>query len=105
MSYAILSLALLALFHFIYESILAPSFRMKLHFELGALQDQLRCLQREGSVRVEHARYLDDSLSSLLCMLHRFDVAMLVAVGQEVRLPDVFGNQLHNQIHILREAR
>jgi hypothetical protein len=94
MSYAIFGLALLALLHFVYESILAPSFRMKLHFELQALRDDLRRLQLTSgpSPSDENFRYLDESLDALTLMLHRFDTGTLAAVGREMRRnPDLRG--------------
>lgn len=87
MNYAILVLVILALFHFIYESILAPSFRMKLRFDLEALRRRLFRLQtvNADSRNEGHFQYLDDSSSALLEMLHRFDAGTLVAVTQEMR--------------------
>ena len=86
MSYVIFGLALLALFHFVYEAILAPSFRMKLHFELCALRDDLRRLNwtRGRELTRENYAYLDDALLCLDSMLHRFDVGTLTAVRQEL---------------------
>jgi hypothetical protein len=92
MSYLIFGLALLALFHFVYESILAPSLRMKLHFELCALRDELRRLNwtRGRELTRENYDYLDEALLCLDSMLHRFDVGTLSAVSQELtRDPDL----------------
>jgi hypothetical protein len=82
MSYVIFGLAVLALFHFIYESILAPSFRMKLHFELCALRDELRRLNWTRGQELTRGTYayLDEALVCLDSMLHRFDVGTLTAV-------------------------
>src|SRR5690349_485204 len=86
MSYAIFCLVILAMLHFIYESILAPSFRMKLHFELCALRDELRRMQwgRRGAQGEENFQYLNESLNALASVLHRFDVGTLAAVKQEM---------------------
>jgi hypothetical protein len=42
MSYLFIALSLVALFHFIYESILAPTWRFKLRLELFELRDEFR---------------------------------------------------------------
>ena len=86
MSYVLFGLLLLAFFHFVYESILAPSFRMKLHFELCALRDQLRRLNWTRGQELTRANYayLDEALLCLDSMLHRFDVSTLSAVRQEL---------------------
>ena len=86
MSYVILGFALLALFHFIYEGILAPSFRMKLRFDLCALRDELNRLKRDSGAAFDDERFchLHDSLTALIATLHRFDVSTLLAVSQEI---------------------
>jgi hypothetical protein len=86
MSYAIFFLVILAMLHFIYESILAPSFRMKLHFDLCALRDELRRIQwvYGPAQSEENLRYLNESLRALASVLHRFDVGTLAAVRQEM---------------------
>ena len=86
MSYAIFGLALLALLHFVYESVLAPSFRMRLHFELRALRHELRRLRATAQPfeREQSLCYLDESLTALTSVLHRFDAATLAAVAREI---------------------
>jgi hypothetical protein len=60
MSYIILGFALLALFHFIYEGILAPSFRMKLEHAAGsrAGNGQKPGAPREGRTAGANAGYV-----------------------------------------------
>jgi len=84
MSYVLFSLAVLALLHFVYESILAPSFRMKLHFELCTLREELRRLNWTQGQELTRGTYtyLDEALTCLDSMLHRFDVGTLIAVRQ-----------------------
>jgi hypothetical protein len=86
MSYMMFGLAILALLHFVYESTLAPSFRMKLHFDLCALRGALRRLRlaRGQALSQEGCSGLDESLRALDSMLHRFDLGMLAAVRREL---------------------
>jgi len=56
MEIAIIVLAGLAVYHFVYEGILAPSFRLKLRFELFELRDELRKL------KISHAEDLRDEI-------------------------------------------
>jgi hypothetical protein len=82
----ILAVAALATFHWIYESILAPSFRLDLRFQLFALRDELRVLKMdfEGDLKDKHFDYLQDSINALISMLSRLDWATLHAITKEL---------------------
>jgi hypothetical protein len=84
MSYVLFGLVVLALLHFVYESILAPSFRMKLHFELDALREELRRSKENRGQELTPGDYanLDEAAVCLDSMLHRFDLGTLSAVRQ-----------------------
>jgi hypothetical protein len=88
MEYLFVVLIVFALYHFVYESILAPSERLKLRFELFELRDRLRALKVDHSDYLEdrHFHYLQDSLNSLICLLGRFDLATLSRIELEFQL-------------------
>lgn len=71
----------LSLAHFIYESILAPSWRVSLRYRLFALRDEARMLKGagQGLLDDEHYAYLQDSINTMISMLHRYDVASIAA--------------------------
>lgn len=70
----------LALSHFIYESILAPSWRLSLRFRLFALRDEVQALKtRRDLLDDEHYAYLQDSINTMIAMLHRYDIAAIIA--------------------------
>jgi hypothetical protein len=56
MTTAIIIFLALTVFHFVYESILAPSFRLSLRFRLFVLGDEVRKL------KIECAESLNDEL-------------------------------------------
>jgi hypothetical protein len=87
MTLAIYILVFLAIFHFVYESILAPSFRLALRFQLFELRDAVRALKIEyqGSLNDEHFDYLQDSINALICGLYRFDAATMALTEHESR--------------------
>lgn len=81
-----------AIFHFVYESIIAPSLRLELRFELFRLRDEVRLLKIE-SLRAEgetsefmerHFHELQDSINSLICLLFRFDLMTVCAISEEI---------------------
>lgn len=71
----------LALIHFIYESTLAPSWRLRLRFRLFALRDEVRTLKGACRDPLEdrHYAYLLESINTMIAMLHRYDIAAIVA--------------------------
>jgi hypothetical protein len=82
---AIFILIALAALHFVYESILAPSFRLSLRFRLFVLRDEVRQLKIDcaGSLSDEHFDFLQDSINNLISNLNRFDMATFVGVVLE----------------------
>jgi hypothetical protein len=68
---------LLTLAHFIYESIVAPSLRLKIRYDLFALRDELRFLKikRGSSLDDKHYVYLQDSINTMISHLARYDIA------------------------------
>jgi len=106
MAYVIPGLIIAAFLHFIYESILAPSLRLKLRFELFALRDELRLL------KIDCDRHLDDrcfehfqaSLNTLIRVLHRIDIATLAAVERELRANPELREQIEARSRMLDDC-
>jgi hypothetical protein len=82
---AIFILIALAALHFVYESILVPSFRLSLRFKLFVLRDEIRQLKIDcaGSLGDKHFDFLQDSINNLISNLNRFDMATFVGVELE----------------------
>lgn len=79
MSYCIVILTFVAILHFVYESIIAPSLRFALRLELLRLRDEVALL------RIEHLRpELQDSINSLIGLLCRFDLVTVRAISEEI---------------------
>lgn len=93
----------LALAHFIYESVLAPSWRLSLRYRLFALRDEVRALK--GDCRhlfdAEHYAYLQDSISTMIAMLHRYDVAAIAAAELRYRRDPEFRRRVDVRARIL----
>lgn len=92
MYYCIVILTIVATLHFVHESIVAPSLRLQLRFELLRLRDEVGLLklgssQARGAGAEIGERYLcelQDSINSLLCLLFRFDLATVRAISEEI---------------------
>ncbi|WP_116808358.1 hypothetical protein [Steroidobacter cummioxidans] len=91
MYYCIVILVAVAILQFVYESIIAPSLRLELRFELFKLRDEVRLLKIDSSGAgngVEFAELhfyeLQDSINSLISLLFRFDLATVSAISAEI---------------------
>jgi hypothetical protein len=82
---AICILIALAALHFVYESILAPLFRLSLRFRLFVLRDEVRQLKIDcaSSLSDRHFDFLQDSINNLISNLNRFDMATFVGMELE----------------------
>ena len=87
MTYVILLVLALAFWHWLYESVLAPSFRQVMKLELRALQTELARLEgRSADPRCREAfQALSDTLGTLSLFMGRLDVVTLAAVEIEIR--------------------
>jgi hypothetical protein len=95
----------LALIHFIYESILAPSWRLSLKYRLFALRDELRALKADCRVRLddEHYAYLQSSIDTMIAMLHRYDIAAIAASQLRCRRDPEFRRRIDVRAQMLED--
>lgn len=96
----------LALVHFIYESILAPSWRLSLRYRLFALRDELCQLKadRRDGLDDEHYAYLRNSIDTMIAMLHRYDVAAIAAAEFRYRRDPEFRRCVDVRARILEDC-
>lgn len=87
MEYAIIVFLAFAVFHLVYESIIAPSIRLKLSFELFKVRDEARFLkiQHGNQFECKHFDYLQDTINILLKSLHSFDVIALTQAQNAIK--------------------
>jgi hypothetical protein len=95
-----------AFMHFISESIIAPSLRLKLRFELFALRDELRLLKIECDRHLDdkHFDYLQGSLNTLIRVLHWIDMTTLAAVERELRTNPQIREQIEARNKVLDDC-
>lgn len=86
----------LALAHFVYESILAPSLRLSLKYKLFALRDEVRMLDATcpGLLDDKHYTCLQDSINTMIAMLHRYDFVTIAATELRYRRDAAFRKRL-----------
>jgi hypothetical protein len=88
MSTLIIILAALALYHFVYEAIVAPSIRLHLRNKLFVLRDEIRGLKASGNLEVEDGQafwYVHDGINYFLDRLPSLTLASRSAVEAAYR--------------------
>jgi hypothetical protein len=88
MLYLLYILIILAVVHFVYEAILAPSFRLQLRFKLFALRDELRRfkIEERPALRDDDVyRMLQGSINNGLSLLHRTDLATVLRADRRLK--------------------
>lgn len=112
MTYFIFGLACVALCHFVYESILAPSIRLELRFELFKLRDEVRSLKinnlsskvSEPQFVDEHYGYLQDSINALLCILYRYDLAAIWTITGQIDCDEALRQRVEARARFLDDC-
>jgi len=79
MALLFIALAILTFIHFVYEGILAPSFRAKLRLDFFKLRDDLRDLKiaRKNELSDEVFRDLQDGINGAVVRLNQIDFGLL----------------------------
>jgi hypothetical protein len=89
---AIFTFLVFVTYHFVYESILAPSLRLSLRFQLLVLRDEVRKLKIEcgPSLDDKHFLFLQDWVNFLISALNRLDLVSLArAEVESKREPEI----------------
>jgi hypothetical protein len=83
MEYLIFGFIALAIWHWWYEAVLAPSLRLDCRFKLFKLRDEARELKMRLGERLDdrHFHYLQDSINNAIGLLPRMDIAMVVMMA------------------------
>jgi hypothetical protein len=100
-------ICIVAMCHFIYESILAPSFRLRLRFKLFELRDELRNLKIDcqGSLDNKHFNFLQDSINSLIFVLFRVDMSLFISAQNSYQNDKEFRRNADERANILDDCQ
>ena len=107
MDYLIIGFVFLAFVHFVYESILAPSFRLKKKFELFRLRDELRQAKIDLGSELDdkHFHHLQNSINSLIRHLPVFDLATLVKAKIDMESDKELRTRVEAHSRVLDDCR
>ena len=107
MEYFLVTLLVIVLFHFVYESLLAPSLRLRLRFDLFVLRDRVRNLKIDNPKEFQdkHFHHLQDSINTLIALLARFDIATLSRIEAEMKSDPALKRRADERSRILDDCQ
>ncbi|MEO7796391.1 MAG: hypothetical protein ABIY47_01555 [Opitutaceae bacterium] len=107
MVYSIIALGFLAAWHFVYEGILAPSYRLKIRFKLFALRDRLRTLRMENPAQCGLVAFeiLDESICWQMEHQHELTMPLVRASNKRYYSDPEFAKQVNERVAELNECR
>ncbi len=100
-------LLVLGLFHFIYESILLPSFRLELRYKLFELRDEIRNIKSEESSNVSDKVFylLEDTANTVINRLPFFNISTRIDAFKEYEGNKSFQRKVENRRKALEECK
>lgn len=106
MAVIILILILLTIFHFVYESIIAPSLRIKIRYKLFELRDELRRLKfNEGqNISEDVFKQVDYSVNSSIKHLPFYNFKLLYDAKKEFDSNEKLKKQVEQKIGLIEEC-
>lgn len=106
MSYFILAILLMAILHFIYDGIVAPSLRFEARYELFALRDQLRELKkvRGSEFDDKHFYNIQDTINTMLTNLAQFGIGTIYLIEQEFRRDKELKKRIDARIRVMDDC-
>ena len=105
MSTLILVVFSISVFHFIYESIIAPSIRMVLRDKLFALRDRLRELKIERDIESEAFEGLHDGINFLLPRLNCITISLTRDIADALKDDPDLRDRANNRREIIESSK
>lgn len=107
MAYIFITIFILSAWHFVYDGILLPSFRLELRYKLYALRDRLRMLKcdHDAEISDEVFNNLQESIVSILHILPGITVSLLMDVQKEFRADETLKRRIEARRALLRTCK
>jgi hypothetical protein len=103
MEYLILGFALLAILHFVYEGILAPSYRVEYAYQVFRLRDALRLLKikQARAIADKPFTYMQDSMNGIVRNIENIDGVMLVECMHKIHHDKEFRARNEERVKVI----
>lgn len=105
-AYILLLVTFLAIIHFIYEAIIAPSMRFKARLDLFRLRDELRSMKIKHGDTLDdkHFNYLQDSINSTINMIPRFELMTISMMMVALKKDSYLEKKLQERLKVLDDC-
>jgi len=102
MTWILIILMAFAVWHLLYESVIAPSLRMSLRYEVFRLRDDLRRLKFEDArLTKEVYGYMEDALNNSLAYLHGLTISSFGSVSRGIERDQSLRKDVEKRRHAI----
>ncbi len=107
MATLIFILMLLAVYHFVYESIIAPSLRLGLRYQFFNLRDQIRMLKAENGANFPKDVFylMEEFINSSLKHLHHYNFSLLLEAKKEFESDPKLKEKINKKINTINSCK
>jgi len=106
-AFLIIVLFTLALFHWAYESAIAPSFRLGARYKLFALRDELRHFSSQKEIQLDESaiRVLEESINSSIEYMSEINVSLARAFHKRCSVDPSFRKRIERRYSLIESYR
>lgn len=96
-------LIILAVFHFLYESIFLPNHRLKLRYDLFTLRDELRDLKinLQGGINDKLFGIVDSSISNTIKYLPQINISLILKVEKIIETNEMVKKHVERRMEFV----
>lgn len=106
MTYLFLVILSLAIIHFLYEGIIAPSLRLNLRYRLFALRDELRTLKQQHGDSLPNDVFmsLQSAINNAILLLHRVNVEVVSKTEAAIHNDKQLAKRIEERIALIENC-
>ena len=106
-AFLIVVLFTLALYHWAYESAIAPSLRLGARYKLFALRDELRSFSAQRGIQLDHAaiRLLEESINSSIEYMREINFGLALAFKRRCTSDESFRKRVERRYSVIESCR
>ncbi len=98
------AIVILTVWHYLWDGILAPSFRAQYRFELFALRDRVRSMRCAGEIDSAHFRFLEDSLNTAVQILPAITMSALSESRRAIQADAALGRRIDERLAYIEQS-
>ena len=104
MAELIVLLGIVAALHFIYESAVAPTLRLKTRYKLFELRDQIRKLKEDKNLSAQVFQHVDGSINAQIQQLNQLNFSLLYSSNRTFKNDDTIQKEIRRKTELIENC-